>query len=202
MIKAIFIDRDGVINKDPGGWTKHEYVTEIKDFHFLPGVFDALKLLNRSRVQVIIVSNQAGVSKGYFSKGRLDDITLMMLAEISKNGGSVREVYYCTHRNEDNCNCRKPKPGMLEAAIKKYSVVPRDTYIVGDSIVDVQAGKGAGVNTIFVLSGKTGMDEMRKWNVKPDYVFKDLLETVKWLLVKEKRKSERSTRREKEGRRR
>jgi len=202
MIKTIFIDRDGVINKDPGGWTKHQYVTEFKDFHFLPGALDALKLLNRNRIQVIVVSNQAGVSKGYFSKGKLDDITLMMLDEINKNGGSVREVYYCTHRDEDNCNCRKPKPGMLEAAIKKYSVAPRDTYIVGDSIVDVLAGKLAGVNTIFVLSGKTSEDEMRKWNVKPDYVFKDLLETVKWLLVKEKRKSERSTRREKEGRRR
>ena len=202
MIKTIFIDRDGVVNKDPGGWTRHQYVAELKDFHFLPGALEALALLNRNRVQVVIVSNQAGVNKGYFSKERLDEITCMMLSEIKKNSGKISEVYYCVHTNEDNCNCRKPKPGMLEQAIKKYSVTTRDTYIIGDSEVDVLAGKSAGLNTIFVLSGKTTMNEMRKWGVKPDYIFKDLLEAVKWLLIKERRKSERSMRREKEGRKR
>lgn len=202
MIKTIFIDRDGVINKDPGGWTAHQYVTELRDFHFLPGAFEALALLNRNRVQVVIVSNQAGVNKGYFSKERLDEITHMMLSEVKKNGGKISEVYYCPHTNEDNCHCRKPKPGMLEQAIKKYGVTPRDTYIIGDSEVDVLAGKSAGLNTIFVLSGKTTMDDMRKWSVKPDYIFKDLLEAVKWLLVKERRKSERSIRREREGKKR
>lgn len=202
MIKTIFIDRDGVINKDPGGWTRHQYVTELKDFHFLPGALEALALLNRNRVQVIIVSNQAGVNKGFFTKERLDEITCMMLSEVKKAGGKISEAYYCIHTNEDNCKCRKPRPGMLEQAIKKYGVTPRDTYIIGDSEVDVLAGRSAGLNTMFVLSGKTAMDEMRKWSVKPDYIFKDLLEAVKWLLVKERRRSERSVRREKEGRKR
>ena len=201
-MKTIFIDRDGVINKDPGGWTKHEYVTELKDFHFLPGALEALALLNRNRIQVVIVSNQAGVNKGYFSKERLDEITCMMLAEVKKNRGNICAVYYCIHTNEDDCDCRKPKPGMLERAIKKYGVTPGDTYIIGDSEADVLAGRSASLNTIFVLSGKTTMDEMRKWSVKPDHIFKDLLEAVKWLLVKERRRSERSIRREKEGRKR
>lgn len=199
MIKTVFIDRDGVINKDPGGWTKHQYVTEIKDFHFIHGALEALALLNRNRIRVIIVSNQAGVSKGYFSKDKLDDITRMMLAEIKSKGGSVFEVNYCIHKNEDNCSCRKPKPGMIESAIKKHRVNPRDTFIIGDSIVDVQAGKDAGISTIFVLSGKTSMDEMKKWEFKPDYVFKDLLEAVKWIVNKEKLKSMRSERRDREG---
>lgn len=202
MIKTLFIDRDGVINKDPGGWTRHEYVTELKDFHFLPGVFEALALLNRNRVQVIVVSNQAGVNKGFFTKDRLDEITHMMLADVKKNGGNISEVCYCPHTNEDNCNCRKPKPGMLDAAIKKHGVTARDTFIIGDSEVDVLAGRLAGLSTIFVLSGKTDMNGMKTWKAKPDYIFKDLLEAVKWLLVKEKRKSERSRRREKEGRKR
>ena len=198
MIKAIFVDRDGVINKDPGGWTKHEYVTELKDFHFLPGALEALMLLHRNRVQVIIVSNQAGVSKGYFTHQRLEEINCMMIAEVKKHGGKISETYYCIHKNEDNCNCRKPKPGMLESAITKHRIIPGDTYIIGDSEVDVLAGKSAGLNTIFVLSGKTGMDQMRKWEVKPDYIFKDLLEAVKWVLTKQRRKSERAMRREKE----
>ncbi len=201
-MKTIFIDRDGVINKDPGGWTKHEYVTEFKDFHFLPGALDALRLLNRNRMQVIMISNQAGVSKGHFTKKRLDEITAMMLAEIKKNHGKVTEVCYCIHRNEDNCNCRKPKPGMLEAAIKKYNVTPRESHMIGDSEVDILAGNAAGLSTIFVLSGKNDMEEMKKWKIKPDYIFKDLLEAVNWILLKEKRKFERSIRREKKGKKR
>ncbi len=201
-MKAVFIDRDGVINKDPGGWTKHEYVTELKDFHFLPGALEALKLLHRTRISVIIVSNQAGVSKGYFTSQRLEEINCMMIAEVKKHGGKISETYYCIHRDEDNCDCRKPKPGMLETAIRKHGITPGDTYIIGDSKVDVLAGKSAGLNTIFVLSGKTGMDELRKWGVKPDYIFKDLLEAAKWVLTKQRRKSERAVRREREDKKR
>lgn len=202
MMKMIFADRDGVINKDPGGWTKHEYVTELKDFHFLPGALEALKLLHRNGINVIIVSNQAGVSKGHFTNKRLEEINCMMLAEVKNHGGKIFETYYCIHRDEDNCNCRKPKSGMLEAAIRKHGITPGDTYMIGDSKVDVLAGKSAGLNTIFVLSGKTGMDEMRKWEVKPDYIFKDLLEAAKWVLTKHRRKSERAVRREREDKKR
>lgn len=199
MIKTIFIDRDGVINKDPGGWTKYEYVTETKDFHFIPGALEALALLNRNRVQVVTISNQAGVGKRYFTKERLDEITSMMMQEIRKAGGKITESYYCIHRNEDNCSCRKPKPGMLDIAMKKYRVRPGESFMVGDSVVDVLAGKSAGLDTIFVLSGKTSLAEMRKWEVKPDYVFKDLLEAVKWILSKERRRRERSQRRQGSG---
>ncbi len=201
-MKTLFIDRDGVINKDPGGWTRHEYVTELKDFHFLPGAFEALALLNRNRIQVIVASNQAGVNKGFFTKERLDKITCMMLAEVKKNGGNICEVCYCPHTNEDNCSCRKPKPGLLETAIKKHGVAARDTYMVGDGEADILAGRSAGLGTILVLSGKTDMNMVKAWKVKPDYIFKDFLEAVKWLLVKERRKSERSKRREREGRKR
>lgn len=204
MIKAIFLDRDGVINKDPGGgWTKkYEYVTELKDFIFLPGALEALKLLNQNRVKVIIVSNQAGVAKGYFTHKRLEEITCMMVDAVKRSGGAIADVYYCTHKNEDDCACRKPKPGMLEAAIEKYNIIPRQTYFIGDSKVDTLAGKAVGLNTIFVQSGKTGSDEVRKWEVKPDYIFPDLLQAVKWVLAKERRKTDRSFKREKEDKRR
>lgn len=202
MMKMIFIDRDGVINKDPGGWTQYQYVAELKDFHFIPGALEALKLLNQGRIQVIIVSNQAGVGKGHFTTRRLEEINSMMLAEVKNNGGKICETYYCIHRTEDNCNCRKPKPGMLEAAMKKHGISPKETFIIGDSKVDILAGQAAGLSTIFVLSGKTSMDEMRKWDVKPDYVFKDLLEASKWVLTKQRRKSNRAVRREKEDRKR
>jgi len=196
-MKMLFIDRDGVINKDPGGWTQYSYVTDPKDFHFLPGVLKAFKLLRDNRIRVVIVSNQAGVAKGYFTREQLNEVTCKMLSGIEKAGGAVEDITYCIHKDEDNCECRKPKPGMLERALKNYRISPRETFMIGDSKRDVIAGKVIGVRTIFVLSGKTTEAEMKKWEVKPDYTFPGLLEAVEWLLNKRKRKSERAFEREK-----
>lgn len=191
-LEAIFIDRDGVINKDPGGWTEYSYVTKWNQFKFLPGVFKALKLLNRNDIKVIVISNQAGIGKGFFTRDELNEVTSRMLDEINRNGGKIEEIYYCVHKRDDNCNCRKPKPGMLVNALRKYDIDPRKTFFIGDSEVDCLAGSSLGIKTVFVKSGKTTEDEMRKWPVKPDYIFADLLEAVKWLLEKEKRKTVRA----------
>jgi len=196
-MKAIFIDRDGVINKDPAGWTEHSYVTDPRDLHILPGVIEALKLLDRHNIKVIVISNQAGVAKGYFTKEMLAKVTSKMLDEIGRNGARIEEVMYCMHRDEDKCRCRKPNTGMLERAIDKYNISARETYFIGDGEVDVIAGKKMGLKTIFVLSGKTSSADMKKWPAKPDYVFNDLLSAVKWLMGKAKRKTDRAFKREK-----
>lgn len=200
-MKAIFVDRDGVINKDPGDWTKYNYVTDPKDLQFIPGALEALRLLNLSGIKVIVISNQAGVSKGYFSKKELDEVDSKMIREARKAGGDIERSYYCVHKDEDNCNCRKPKPGLLEMAARQHGIDLKDTYFVGDSLVDAAAGAKAGCKTIFVLSGKTTLAEMKRWNHKPDYVFKDLLEAVKWILAKERRRGERAEKRRAEPRR-
>jgi len=197
--KVIFIDRDGVINKDPGGWTEYSYVTRWGDFHFLDGALEALNLLKKHGFKVIIISNQAGVGKKFFSREDLDRVTVKMLEAIHKHGGEIENIYYCMHKKEDNCNCRKPKTGMLEDAIKLYEAKPHETYFVGDSIVDIEAGVKLGLETIFVLSGKTSLEESRKWNVKPNHIFKNLLEAVRWIAVKEKRKTERAFKRKMRG---
>jgi D-glycero-D-manno-heptose 1,7-bisphosphate phosphatase len=194
-LDTIFIDRDGVINKDPHGWTPHSYVTTWKDFKFLPGVFQALKLLNKHEIKVVIISNQAGVGKGYFTKAELDGVTKRMLDEINKNGGNIEEVCYCIHKKEDNCRCRKPSPGMLESAARKYDIDPRKTFFIGDTERDVLAGQAMRMRTIFVASGKNTVEDMHKWSVKPDYIFKDLLEAAQWVVGREKRKTERALKR-------
>lgn len=185
-LKAIFLDRDGVINKDPDKWTEYSYVTDWSLFVFLPGVFEALKMLKDKGIKVILVSNQAGVSKGYFTKEKLDDITRSMRQEIEKHGGSIDDVYYCTHKSDDNCECRKPKTGLLEKAAKKHDIDCKKTYFIGDSHVDVIAGRDVGCTTVFVLSGKTPREEMETWEEKPDHVCKDLLEAVQWVMKKER----------------
>lgn len=196
-MRFLLIDRDGVINKDPGGRTEHSYVTKWSEFEFIPEALTALKKLNKEGINVILISNQAGVNKGLFSRKDLDDVTSRMIKEINKSGGKIEEVYYCVHKNEDNCDCKKPKPGLLERAAAKYQIELNKTYFVGDSEVDVIAGRRAGCKTIFVMSGKTSREEMKKWREKPDHIFKNLLEAVDWMLNKERRKSERASRRNK-----
>lgn len=183
MIKALFIDRDGVINKDPGGWTKTGYVANQEDFHFIPGTLEALKILKDKKIKVIVASNQGGVNKGFYTNEELSKVNSIMLKEIKASGGAVEEVFYCIHRDEDNCECRKPKPGMLKTAASKYGVDPKTTYFVGDKNIDVMAAKRAGFNSILVLSGKASCAAVESWapEEKPDYIFANLLEAVKWL---------------------
>ena len=177
----LFIDRDGVINKDPGGWTLTNYVKDWKDFHFIPGTLEALKMLKEKGIKVIVASNQGGVNKGLYTKDELNRISSSMLKEIEKSGGAIEEVFYCIHRDEDNCTCRKPKPGLLEMAAKKYGVDPKTTYFIGDTKTDITAGKRAGCKAILVLSGKGSRLDIDGWEDKPDHVFENLLGAVEWI---------------------
>ena len=185
MEKVIFIDRDGVINKDPGGWTEYSYVTKWEDFHFLPGVLDALKKLKNSGYKVIVISNQAGVSKGYFSKEALDQVTKKMIDAVKTGGGDIQAVYYCTHSSQDNCDCRKPKIGLFEKAKKELGVNPQGKYFIGDSTVDIEAGLKVGCKTIFLTTGKVSLEELKKTDAKPFRIEEGLKDAVDWIIKNE-----------------
>ena len=185
MQKIIFIDRDGVINKDPGGRTRHNYVTKWEEFAFIDGSIEALKKLKEADYKIFLISNQGGISKGYFTKEDLDRLNRRVLAEIEKRGGGIDELYYCHHHDEDNCECRKPKTGLIEQAIRNRDVDLANTFIIGDSLRDVAAGKRMGMKAILVLSGKTELSKTKEWEIKPDCVKKDLLDAVKWVLERE-----------------
>ena len=192
MEKVIFIDRDGVINKDPGGWTKYSYVTKWDEFFFVPGSIEALKKLKGAEYKVFLISNQGGISKGYFTQEDLDKLNKRMLKEIEEGGGKIDEVYYCPHHDKDNCECRKPKTGLIEQAARKMHIDFKNTFIIGDSIRDVNAGKRMGMKTILVLSGKTPLAETHDWDVQPDYIKKDLLEAVELILKGENLKGKKN----------
>lgn len=177
-MKVLFIDRDGVINEYPGDT---RYVTSWGEFCFLPNTKSALRKLTKSGYKIFVVSNQAGVAKGIYSKEELDRITNNMLKELGASGVKITGVYYCIHRDEDNCSCRKPKAGLLKKALKDHDI-PEDvlgnSFFVGDSIRDVQTGQSIGCKTILVFTGKEKAGNQTHWPVKPDFTAADLSEAV------------------------
>ncbi len=182
--KVVFIDRDGVINKDPEGWAKNGYVTNPGDFIFLPDVMDSLKKLTENGYKIIFISNQAGVGKGLFTEEELDKVNDYMLKEIEMNGGRIFGTFYCTHKKEDNCECRKPKSGLIRMAMSNINTDIEKTYFIGDTERDVVAAKNFGLRAIIVLSGKTKIDDIKDWANKPDEIMKDLKEAVDFIVHK------------------
>lgn len=182
--KVVFLDRDGVINKDPASINKYSYVTKWEEFRFLPGARRAIKKLTEAGYAIYVISNQAGIAKGYFTLQALKDITKKMLREIKEAGGKIAGVFYCPHRSEDNCGCRKPKAGLFQKALRRGAINFKDTFFIGDKIMDVQAGQAIGCKTILVLSGKESLKNRKNWRFKPDYVKRDLPDAVKRVLKK------------------
>jgi histidinol-phosphate phosphatase family protein len=150
--KAVFLDRDGVINQKapPGG-----YVANWSEIEFLPGGIEAIAILCKSGFKVIVVTNQRGISTGKIKLADLDEIHARMKAAISEAGGVLSAIYYCPHDTSDNCACRKPSPGMLLHAAEAHSLDLSNCWMVGDSPIDIEAGKRAGCRTAFVASSRS-----------------------------------------------
>lgn len=178
-MRAIFLDRDGVINKYPGD---KEYVTGWRQFRFLPRAKKAIARLHKNGFKIFIISNQAGVGKGIFSQNALDYITKRMLQEIRRAGGNIDNVYYCSHRKDEDCSCRKPRTGLIDKTKKDYPIRMKDSFFIGDTIRDVNTAKSAGSNSILVLSGKEKLSNRKHWEAEPDFIFKDLYEATKFIL--------------------
>jgi len=187
MSKYVFLDRDGVINKDPAGWTEHGYITRWEDFQFLPGVLEALKKLSGEGYESVIISNQQGVGKGHFTREDLDDVTAEMSLVIKKAGGNVARTYYCTHAKEENCECRKPKKGLFHIAQEELGIQDfGGNFFIGDTERDMQAGKEVGLETVLVLSGKSSQEDVGGWKYKPDHICEDLAVAVDLILAFDK----------------
>jgi histidinol-phosphate phosphatase family protein len=179
MEKVIFLDRDGVINRDAD-----DYVSSWGKFDFLPHVFEALRILTERSFQIIIVSNQAGIGKGLYTEASLAEITEKMLERIKRNSAKISGVHYCPHRDEDECICRKPKIGLFKQALVGRVVDLKETFVVGDSERDMEAGKRIGCLTILVLCGKTKKKEdVGNFTTRPDFIAEDLLDAVNTVIV-------------------
>ena len=145
MNKAVFLDRDGVINNP----RKNYYVYKIEDFKLNPGVIESLKVLQEKDYMLIVISNQGGISKGKYTIEDVDRVHEHMENILSEYGVDLSAVYFCPHHpKKENCLCRKPHALMLEKAMARFDIDPRRSFFIGDRRTDVQAGEFAGLTTI------------------------------------------------------
>lgn len=145
MFKLILLDRDGVINYD-----SDDFIKSPDEWHAIPGSLEAIALLNKAGIKVAIASNQSGLARGYFTEETLQKIHQKMLNELKQYNGHIDKIFYCPHGPNDNCECRKPKPGMLLQAFKYFNVKPEEACFAGDSQRDIDAAKTAGCHPILI----------------------------------------------------
>lgn len=187
--RAIFLDRDGVLNRiihhrDIGVIDTPFTVTQ---FRLMPGASETVRRINRLGLKAIVVSNQPGVAKGYFSRRTLRAMTEKMVRALARGGACLDGVYYCLHHPcavvrayRARCTCRKPLPGLLRKAACELGIDLASSFMVGDSISDIQAGKAAGCTTIFIGDWKCDICRyMRAKKVEPDYIARDILDAVR-----------------------
>ena len=153
-IKTIFLDRDGVVNKDTN------YLHKIEEFEFIAGIFKMCQYLLSIDYQIIIVTNQSGIAREYFSENDFQKLTNWMLGQFNINNIEILDVIHCPHLPSDFCDCRKPKPGMLLKAMTKHNIDMKKSWMIGDKENDIKAANNAGIiNTILVKSGHN-LDEL------------------------------------------
>lgn len=153
-IKAVFLDRDGVINVN-----EPEYVHRKDDFKFAPGAIPALKKLSRTDYKIIIMTNQSGIGRGYFGEKDLKNLHEWMLEELEKENIRIDKIYYCPHAPWENCSCRKPKTGMIKKAVKDFGMNLSKSWIIGDSEQDIKMGKEVNLKTIRLGDGAKNLKE-------------------------------------------
>jgi D-glycero-D-manno-heptose 1,7-bisphosphate phosphatase len=182
-MKAVFLDRDGVINEE------EEYLSDPSKLRLVPGVADATRRLNERAVPVIVVSNQSGVARGYYPESQIAILHHALEEMLATEGARIDRFYYCPHHPEGqgkyriDCDCRKPKPGLLIRAARDMGLNLKKCAVIGDKASDMGAGVSAGCKTILVMTGQ-GRKEWSSWNeeFQPSHVAADLSDAVEWLL--------------------
>lgn len=183
---AVFIDRDGTVTEEVG------YLNNVERLKLIKGTSHAIKLLNKKGLKAIVVTNQAGVARGYFPEELIHKAHERLKKLLSRSGAYLDGIYYCPHHPDGNnekyrkiCDCRKPNPGMIEMASDELDIDINRSYVVGDKLSDVSLAHNVGAKGILVLTGY-GKGELEylsgEFKQKPDYVAEDLRDAVKWIL--------------------
>jgi len=176
--KVILLDRDGVINEDP-----HGYISSAEKWYPIPGSLEAISKLNHAGWQVFVITNQSGIGRGFYALADMHEIHEKMQKQLAMVGGHIQDIFFCPHHPEENCQCRKPAPGLFYQVRDKYNINLADTFFVGDKISDVKAGQKVGCQPILVMTGcgKQTIKEHPNLNVP---CFADLTAAVEFVLTR------------------
>jgi len=148
-MKYIVLDRDGVINEDSDA-----YIKSPEEFIPIPGSLEAITRLNKADYKIIVSTNQSGIARHYFTEATLEKMHEKLNNLLANQGGELEEIYYCPHGPDDDCDCRKPKPGMLNQIISKFTIAPAELIVIGDSLRDLQSALAVGAQPVLVETGK------------------------------------------------
>ena len=177
---TVFVDRDGVINRDSAA-----YIKNCDEFQFLPGSLEAFAMLETHGFDVIVITNQSIIGRKMVTSDVLAAIFDKLTYGVEKAGGKIKDIFFCPHAPDDNCVCRKPLPGMILSAKEKYNIDIDKSCMIGDSAKDIECGKNAGCGATLLVKTGNGIqaeEELKKKNSQPDYVANDLLDAVEWII--------------------
>lgn len=180
LSKVVFLDRDGVINKDSSG-----YIKALEEFEFLPGSLEAMVRLTKEGFNTIIITNQSGVNRNLISLETLNDIHSKLHLAVTDSGGDIKDIFFCPHHPDENCACRKPKSGMILQAVKQYKIDLSSATMVGDSAKDIMCARNAGCGAAVLVKTGNGLESekiLSEKNISPDYVAEDLSAAVEWIV--------------------
>ncbi len=187
MNKAVFIDRDGTISEEVG------YINHVSRFTLFPYSASAVKRLNQNGWLAIITTNQAGVARGYFSEKMVKDVHQRLTDALEQSGAKLDAIYYCAHHPSLgdppyrlDCDCRKPRPGLISRAARDLDIDLSESWMVGDRYSDIEVARNAGVKSAFVLSGYGRGEwehQSKSWAHQPDLVAENLLEAVEQIIA-------------------
>ena len=183
---TVFLDRDGTLNIDSG------YLKSPDDLTVLPGVGAALAKLKQAGARLIVVTNQSGVGRGYFTSKDLEAIHSKLRLVLAEDGVTLDGLYFCPHHPDDRCNCRKPARGMVDRALAELHVDLSRAYVVGDSARDVELARQVGAKGLLVMTGPSGAEalaDLMARDLSPDHVAEDLSQAVEWIIAHATRKA-------------
>ena len=179
--RVVFLDRDGTINYD-----SPDYIKNRSEFKFIPGSIEAIRLLGVNGFTTIVITNQAALARKLISRDELEHIHAMMEIAIISGGGKITDIFFCPHLPNDGCECRKPAPGMLLQAQRKYNIDLSSSIMAGDSAKDIECARNAGCGKAVLV--KTGYNDdaeelLKAKQIKADYTAKNLYDAAQWILA-------------------
>jgi len=160
-------------------------LNHVSRFHMFPFAAQAIRQLNQAKLPVIVITNQSGVGRGYFPESLVGAVHELMTTQLAKEGAHIDALYYCPHKGDDACACRKPRPGMLERAAREHRLDLRRSFIVGDRYGDIELARSIKARAIMVRTGY-GEGEIQwhsaKWPAPPDFIADNLADAADWIL--------------------